>query len=139
VEPSLGAPPRRLVEVVMFGRKLVTPHQAALLEERARFMRFNPTRGEERLWRELSGSKTGFASRRQLVIGNHIVDFACPKVRLALEVDGGSHTHKQQHDAHRDRTLATLGWSVLHFDEDRLFANIADVVTTIRNAARRAP
>ena len=32
------------------------------------------------------GSKTGFAFRRQLVIGEHIVDFACTKVRLVVEV-----------------------------------------------------
>jgi hypothetical protein len=32
-----------------------------------------------------TGSKTGFAFRRQLVIGEHIVDFACTKVRLVVE------------------------------------------------------
>jgi very-short-patch-repair endonuclease len=41
-------------------------------------MRCSPTRSEEWLWRRLSGSKTGFAFRRQLVIGQHIVDFAYP-------------------------------------------------------------
>ncbi len=35
-------------------------------------MRCSPTRSEEWLWRRLSGSKTGFAFRRQLVIGEHI-------------------------------------------------------------------
>jgi very-short-patch-repair endonuclease len=73
----------------MFGRALVSPARALLLEERARAMRCNPTRSEEWLWRRLSGSKTGFGFRRQLVIGEHIVDFACTKVRLVVEVDGG--------------------------------------------------
>ena len=50
----------------MFGRALVSPARAQLLEERARSMRFNPTRSEEWLWRRLSGSKTGFAFRRQM-------------------------------------------------------------------------
>lgn len=54
-------------------------------------MRFSPTRPEEWLWRRLSGSKIGFAFRRQLVIGEHIVDFACTKVRLVVEVDGAYH------------------------------------------------
>ena len=74
----------------MFGRALVSPTRALLLEERARIMRCNPPRSEERLWRRLSGSKTGFAFRRQLVIGEHIVDFACTKVRLVVEVDGAT-------------------------------------------------
>ncbi len=39
-------------------------------------MRLAPSRSEEQLWRRLAGSKTGFASRGQLVIGRFIVDFA---------------------------------------------------------------
>jgi hypothetical protein len=74
-----------LLEVLMYGRALVSPARAQLLEERAYYMRCNPTRSEEWLWRRLSGSKTGFAFRRQLVIGEHIVDFACTKVRLVVE------------------------------------------------------
>ena len=65
-----------LAEVLMFGRALVSPARAQLIQERARIMRFSPTRSEDWLWRRLSGSKTGFAFRRQLVIGEHIVDFA---------------------------------------------------------------
>jgi very-short-patch-repair endonuclease len=74
-----------------FARSLVTSHQAQLLEERAFRMRCSPTRSEEWLWRRLSGSKTGCAFRRQLVIGPSIADFACTKVRLVVEVDGPAH------------------------------------------------
>jgi len=123
----------------MFGRKLVSPQQAQLLEERARFMRFSPTRGEEWLWRELSGLKTGFAFRRQLVIGRHIVDFACTKVRLAVEVDGGSHLGQYRQDASRDQMLSALGWSVLHIEEARIFENLPGVVASIITAARARP
>ena len=62
-------------------------------------MRFAPTRSEGWLWRRLSGSKTGWAFRRQLVIGEFIVDFACTKVRLVVEVDGGYHEGRQRRDA----------------------------------------
>ena len=65
----------------MFARSLVTPHQAQLLEDRARHMRCSPTRSEEWLWRRLSGSKTGFAFRRQLVIGPYIADLIGPLPR----------------------------------------------------------
>ncbi len=72
-------------------------------------MRCSPTRSEEWLWRRLSGSKTGFAFRRQLVIGEHIVDFACTKVRLVVEVDGAYHEERARHDGARDRALNKLG------------------------------
>jgi very-short-patch-repair endonuclease len=123
----------------MFGRRLVSPHHAQVLEERARFMRFSPTRGEEWLWRCLSGSKTGFAFRRQLVIGHHIVDFACTKVRLVVEVDGSAHERRERHDAARDRALAGLGWQVLRVAEHDVVADLGGVVQRIVAAASALP
>ena len=122
----------------MFGRSLVSPAQAQLLEERARKMRFQPTRSEEWLWRRLSGSKTGYAFRRQLVIGSFIVDFACTKVRRVVEVDGEYHLERGRHDARRDRQLGELGWSVLRFAEQDVIQDLDAVVERIAQAARVA-
>ena len=121
----------------MVGRALVSPARALLLEERASCMRFNPTRSEEWLWRRLSGSKTGFAFRRQLVIGEHIVDFACTKVRLVVEVDGGYHEQRGRHDAARDRTLNELGWHVVRVGDHEVFGRHDEVVARIAETARR--
>lgn len=124
----------------MFARALVSPHKAQLLEERAWKMRCSPTRSEEWLWRRLAGSKTGFAFRRQLVIGPHIVDFACTKVRLIVEVDGPYHEHRARPDAHRDQALAQLGWRVLRIPDECVFEDLDGVVSTIvaaANALRR--
>jgi very-short-patch-repair endonuclease len=121
----------------MFGRSLVSPAQAQLLEERARAMRSSPTRSEEWLWRRLSGSKTGFAFRRQLVIGPHIVDFACTKVRLVVEVDGPYHEHRARPDARRDRALSKLGWCVVRVSDEDVFANLDHVVGVITTRARQ--
>lgn len=132
----LGAPPRpAFTEPRMFARHLVSAHQARLLEERARAMRFAPTRSEEWLWRRLSGSKTGFAFRRQLVIANFIVDFAATKVRLVVEVDGGYHEGRQPRDAARDRALNALGWRVLRVAESEVFGEIDRVVASLVDAA----
>ncbi|AKU99709.1 DNA methylase, putative [Labilithrix luteola] len=129
--PSLGAHPRGALEVLMFGRSLVTQ----LLEERARVMRFAPTRSEEWLWRCLSGSKLGFAFRRQLVIGPYIVDFACTKVRLVVEVDGPYHEERSRPDARRDAALGRLGWHVLRVSDREVLEELASVVTRIHTAA----
>jgi len=115
----------------MFGRSLVSPHQALLLEERARHMRFAPTRSEEWLWRRLSGSKTGFPFRRQLVIGPFIADFACTRVRLVVEVDGPYHEDCSRPDAQRDRLLADLGWTVLRIQDHLVFQDLDAVVDAI--------
>lgn len=122
----------------MFARRLVSPHQARILEQRARFMRLSPTRSEEWLWRQLSGSKTGFPFRRQLVIGNHIVDFACTKLRLVVEVDGAAHdSRRARFDARRDASLRSLGWCVLRIPEHDIFSDLDAVVRRIRDNATR--
>ena len=120
----------------MFGRALVSPARAQLLEERARLMRCSPTRSEEWLWRKLSGSKSGFAFRRQLVIGEHIVDFACTKVRLVVEVDGECHAQRGRHDSARDGALGKLGWCVLRVPDHHVFGDLDAVVERITEAAR---
>ena len=120
----------------MFGRALVSPARAQLLEERARIMRCSPTRSEERLWRRLSGSKTGFGFRRQLVIGEHIVDFACTKLRLVVEVDGGYHAERARHDGARESALNELGWCVVHVTEHQVFGDLEAVVALITECAR---
>jgi len=119
----------------MFARCLVSPARARILEDRAREMRFAPTRSEERLWRRLSGAKTGLSFRRQLVIGELIVDFACTKVRLVVEVDGGYHEGRQRRDGARDRALQQLGWSVLRLTDHEVLNDSDAVVVRIAESA----
>ena len=100
-------------------------------------MRFAPTRAEEWVWRRLAGSTIGYAFRRQLVIANFIVDFACPKVRLVVEIDGGYHEGRQRRDAARDRALGELGWRVLRVADEEVFGELDGVVGRILGAAKR--
>lgn len=100
-------------------------------------MRADPLGGW--LWRRLSGSKTGFAFRRQLVIGERIVDFACTKVRLVVEIDGGCHDDRVRLDAARERFLERLGWHVLRFRDEEVIGDLDGVVARIQEVARSLP
>ncbi len=55
-------------------------------------LRNNLTKGEVILWQHLKGSQLGgFKFRRQHSIHNFVVDFYCPEIKLAVEVDGETH------------------------------------------------
>ena len=58
-----------------------------LLVDRARIMRKEPTPEENKMWHILLKK---FKPRffRQRIIGNYIVDFYCPKLKLIREIDG---------------------------------------------------
>ncbi len=93
-------PPRRSIVV---GAR-VTNDKRAL----ARSMRREPTRSELEAWHLLRDRRClGVKFRRQQVIRGFIVDFYCPALRLALEIDGPIHDEPGQYDLARDATLAT--------------------------------
>jgi very-short-patch-repair endonuclease len=98
----------------------------ALLEARARYMRFNPTYSENLLWQAIRGKRLGVWFHRQVVIGNHIVDFLCRAQRLVIEVDGESyHALLASADATRDRKLIRAGYSVLRFRTSEVERDLA--------------
>jgi very-short-patch-repair endonuclease len=87
------------------------------LKTRRQYLRNNCPKTEKIIWRELSNSKTGFKFRRQTSIGNYIVDFYCPKLKLIIELDGEVHfNNKQQiHDKIKDAFLKKEGFIVWRF------------------------
>lgn len=57
-----------------------------------RYLRNHMTKWEVRLWSDLKGRKMfGFKVRRQHGFDKYIVDFYCPELQLAIEVDGDVH------------------------------------------------
>ncbi|MGN6848457.1 MAG: endonuclease domain-containing protein [Sphingomicrobium sp.] len=76
---------------------------------RARALRSDATREERKMWEMLSRYRPKFT--RQLPIGPYIVDFACRRAKLVVEIDGGQHAESER-DTIRDQWLADQGWSV---------------------------
>lgn len=90
----------------------------------ARRMRSDSTDAEIKLWWLLRNRKLGgFKFRRQVPIGNYILDFYCHEGGLVIEADGGQHDDPahQAYDVRRTEYLRTQGISVLRFwDNDIL-------------------
>ena len=72
-------------------------NQATEKTRRASF-RKNLTKSELILWSKLkSRQMMGYKFRRQFSVDRFILDFYCPEIKLAIEVDGeSSHIHLNQ-------------------------------------------
>ena len=70
--------------------------------------------------------------RRQHPIGRHVVDFACPASKLAIELDGGRHAAQEQADAARTREITRRGYRMIRFWNSDVIDNLAGVLETIR-------
>ncbi len=64
---------------------------------------------EKILWSKLRNRQQRFKFRRQYSIGNYVVDFYCPALKLAIEVDGATHSTKEEieKDKEREKFLKT--------------------------------
>jgi len=101
---------------------------------RAREYRKNLTQAEAKLWsllRDRRLIKRKF--RRQHPIGPWVADFACPAIRLAIEVDGVSHDAPDQQawDEMKTEYLRTSGWRVLRIKNADIFQAFGEVETQI--------
>ncbi len=93
------------------------------------------TRHETRLWACIrSWREDGIRFRRQVVIGPYIVDFACYRPKVVLEVDGGQHTLDDHaaRDAERDAWLESQGFTVFRAWNHEVHNNIDAVIDGLR-------
>jgi len=95
-------------------------------------LRKNMTRQERKLWYDfLSAYPVRF--RRQVVIGNYIVDFYCHRAKLVVELDGSQHYMEEGLAADTQRTeyLQSLGLLVLRFSNLDINENLRGVCQRI--------
>ncbi len=117
------------------------PHRfsrTAEMTRRARRLRVDMTDAEQKLWRALRRNQIGGLNfRRQHPVGPYTLDFYCPPLRLAIEVDGGQHGEDpaQRKDRHRSDWLASKGIVVIRFWNNDVLGNISGVVSEIRRVA----
>jgi len=116
----------RRVGVARFNR---TPGKTSF----ARRLRRNSTDVETLLWQKIRrGQLNGFEFRRQHPAGPYVLDFYCPALRLAIELDGGQHNEDANvgRDRRRSQWLLERGVTVLRFWN-------SDVTTSLRSVLER--
>jgi very-short-patch-repair endonuclease len=104
------------------------------LKQRRRELRRQQTEAEKIFWAHIRNRQ--FCSMkffRQYSIGPYILDFYCPTLKLAVELDGGQHNefeHREYDDA-RSEYLKAQGIDVLRFWNHDVLLDIGSVLTRI--------
>ncbi len=97
---------------------------------KARELRHNTTPQEQKLWNLLKNRQfKGIKFVRQYPIGSYIVDFACRKEKVIIEIDGGQHKIDSNiiYDNKRTEYLNSRGYKVYRFWNNEIDANIEGV------------
>ncbi len=102
--------------------------------EKRRYLRKNMTEPEIKLWQYLRNEQLGVKFRRQHSIGEYIADFYCTKLKLVIEIDGGSHFNDEaiEYDSIRTNFFKSLGIEVIRFNNDEVMTNIEGVFEIIQ-------
>ena len=104
---------------------------------RSRELRQNGTPAEKTLWKMLKNKQVcGLRFRRQVIIGDHILDFYCPDLRIAIELDGDYHYHgaKPEIDHFRDNDLwYNHNIRTLRFENKIIFEQPEVIIQSIKH------
>ena len=98
-------------------------------------MRKNQTDEEKKVWYQILKGRTP-KFHRQRIIGNYIVDFYCPQLRLAIEIDGYQHFYEEniEYDNKRTEYIESQDIYILRFENTEVNKDIEYVRFIIDNA-----
>ncbi|MSR71124.1 MAG: DUF559 domain-containing protein [Candidatus Taylorbacteria bacterium] len=102
------------------------------LKHRSRELRNSMTDTEAILWQYLRKKRMqGYAFNRQKPARNFILDFYCPRLMLAIEIDGPIHKYHFEEDMFRQKELEELGIHFLRFSDVIIKNDINNVLKEI--------
>ncbi len=111
-------------------------HNVEAKREFAAQMRRKPTAAEATLWYRLKKKQTGFVFHRQSLQRGYILDFYCPRLKLAIEVDGSIHNLKADEDARKEQALNDWGIKLLRFTNQEVLDFCAVVMVRIETTLK---
>ena len=96
-------------------------------------------RAERELWGQIRNRKIGYKFRRQFGVGKYIVDFYCPELKLAIELDGQYHASyaMQTLDQEKDIQIQKFGITVLRFENKVVFEQPEEIINQIRKISKK--
>ena len=103
-------------------------------KEKRRVLRNRPTQSENILWLRLRREQiAGLRFRRQYSVGAFVLDFFCPEINLAIEIDGSSHDGEdaKEYDLNRQGWIEQYGVQFLRFTNDEVQNDIETILQTI--------
>ncbi len=95
------------------------------LKQKRRYLRGNMTYCERLVWIYLRKRRMNERFLRQYSVDNYIIDFYCPKLKIAVEVDGDVHEAygNERRDKKRQEYLEKFGISFVRFTNEELLGN----------------
>ena len=106
----------------------------------AKELRKTQTEAEKILWLKLNKNQiSGLHFRRQHPINKFIVDFYCPKIKLAIEIDGSIHDIPEfhNHDLGRSDILNDFGIKVIRFTNEQIINETDYTVNQIEEISKK--
>lgn len=104
----------------------------------AKLMRSNMTKEELILWTNIRAHRfLGLKFKRQVLIGNFIVDFLCPEKFLIIEIDGGQHNENISGDSVRTKYLQSQGYKIIRFWNNEINNNIEGVLESLKEVLQK--
>ncbi|MBA4748182.1 MAG: DUF559 domain-containing protein [Sphingopyxis sp.] len=91
------------------------------------------------LWQQLKQQPGNYQFRKQHPLGPYVLDFACIRARLAIEVDGEAHSRgdQPQRDEIRDAYVQNEGFKTIRIPATEVLRNMESVVTFIVDQCRQ--
>jgi len=108
------------------------------LKERRRELRRNQTEAEKAFWQQVRNQQFyGLKFFRQYSVGGYILDFCCPAIKLAVELDGGQHNlpDGKGYDEVRTDFLQAHGIQVIRFWNHDVLCNMQGVLERLSEKA----
>ena len=103
-------------------------------------LRSNMPKAEVILWSKLkTKGLNGYKFRRQYSVGKFVIDFYCPRLKLAIEVDGDSHFSERSEASDKERQdfIESFKISFLRFTNKDVYENVDEVLATVKDRIQK--
>lgn len=108
-------------------------------KEKRRTLRKGITYCEKIMWIHLRRKQLGVRFLRQYSVDHYVIDFYCPELKLAIELDGSVHDepNQKEYDAYRQEYLEKFGISFCRIKNADIMGNANTTFERIEDAIQK--